>query len=255
MTALHYAAEWGHEEVVAFLLGQGADASSRTYEGASALTLAFGKGHLGVVSLLLHHMGPAGLEARGGDGGTVLHWAASRGHEETVGFLLSQGAQAHTTDDDGITPLMSAAKGGYLGVVRLLLKHMEGQGIEVTDLKGRTALHHAAARGKGDVARLLLLCGANPSLEDNEGETPRAVAEMACYDEGFYMELDEEAFNAVMEEEEELGNDVDYEDLAEVVAERVERALQAAVASFMAALEVSIVRLQATTLVPTPPEV
>lgn len=108
ITALHHAAEKGHEEVAAFLLGQGADASSRNNVGGSALTLAVEEGHLGVVSLLLRHMGAGGLEARGRDGGTVLHCAASRGHEEMVAFLLRQGAQADTMDSDGLTPLMYA---------------------------------------------------------------------------------------------------------------------------------------------------
>jgi ankyrin repeat protein len=234
MTALHHAAKKGHEEVVAFLLEQGADASSRSTQRNTALSLAYKHGRLGVVSLLLRHMGQAGLEARGRDGGTVLHWAASKGHEEMLAWLLSQGAQADTTDSDGITPLMYAAKGGHVGVVRMLLKHMEGQGVELTDVKGRTALHHAATRGKGNVARFLLLCGADPSLTDKEGRTPRAVAERACEDVDFYTELEEEDWHA----EAEVGANYEEEDDEQVVAERVERARQGAIATFTTALEV-----------------
>jgi ankyrin repeat protein len=239
MTALHHAAEKGHDEVVAYLVAQRADASIRTNRGETPLSLACERGRLVVVSLLLRHMGQAGLEAKGGDGGTVLHWAASKGHEDMVAWLLSQGAQADTRDSVGITPLMYASRGGYVGVVRMLLKHMEGKGVEMTDLQGWTALHHAATRCKGDVARLLLLCGADPSLEDNEGETPRTVAAMAWYDEGFLEELEEQEYLALMEEEEKLENGKDREDYEEEVEERVERALQEAVATFTAALEVS----------------
>lgn len=99
----------------------------------------------------------------------------------------------------------------------------------MTDVKGWTALHHAAARGRGKMARLLLLCGADPSLADKEGRTPRAVAEMASEEDGgFYSELDEEEHLAVIEEEDE-----------EEMAERVERAEQDALATFRAAFEVS----------------
>ena len=46
--------------------------------------------------------------------------AAIRGDAKLVGALVSQGAQVDVTNQVGWTPLLMAAEGGHLEVVRLL---------------------------------------------------------------------------------------------------------------------------------------
>lgn len=95
-----------------------------------------------------------------------------------VAVLLSQGAQANTSAQDGKTPLLAACAEGHLGVVQMLLPHIEGRALDVPNHYGDTALHLAAAEGYGEVIRVLLLAGADPSMTDNKGLMPRVLWRM-----------------------------------------------------------------------------
>jgi ankyrin repeat protein len=53
---------------------------------------------------------------------------------------------------------------------------MGTQGLDERDNLGCTALHCAAQKGHKKVVKLLLLAGADPTIMNNEGRTPRGVA-------------------------------------------------------------------------------
>jgi ankyrin repeat protein len=127
--------------------------------------------------MLLEHMGGGALQETDDKGRTALHWAACRGHEAVVAFLLEQGAQANRMDVFSKTPLMWAYEKGHLGVVRMLAEHMGEEGLKEKHAKGRTVLHWAVKKGYHEAVKILLLAGADPTITDNEGRTPRALAE------------------------------------------------------------------------------
>jgi len=60
--------------------------------------------------------------ARDANGGTALHWAASRGNAEIARLLLDAGADPSATDGDGNTPLQIAANKGKTEMVGILGK-------------------------------------------------------------------------------------------------------------------------------------
>jgi ankyrin repeat protein len=93
-----------------------------------------------------------------------------------VAFLLSKGADATIASDYGLTPLIEALSEGHVGVARLLLEHMGGQGLNTTDNEGRTALHQAAFWGYDEVVSLLLAKGADPNITALDGRTALAFA-------------------------------------------------------------------------------
>jgi ankyrin repeat protein len=171
-TALHFAAENGHEEVVAYLLQSGAQAGQQSREGFTAFMLACMRGHVCVALLLLEQMGgqAQGLEDTR-SGRTVLQWAARGGHAEMVTALLGRGARADTRDRIGMSPLTDAVHGGHLGVVMLLVAELGTQALQERDGEGKGLLHHAIERRRENVVPYLLSQGLLPNLKDNQGKT------------------------------------------------------------------------------------
>jgi hypothetical protein len=103
---------------------------------------------------------------------TVLAYAVEAGHEDMVAFLLSKGAQANHVDECGKTAVMMGCEKGHLNVVRLLVEHTEGQGLELGNCYGMTALHCAAVWGHTEIVEYLVSQGANATARDVDGMTP-----------------------------------------------------------------------------------
>jgi ankyrin repeat protein len=92
-TALHSAAENGHEAVVRLLLEKEVDVNMTDENKRMALYSAAENGHEAVVRLLLEHK--ADVDAITRDGSTALYRAAEKGHEAVV-QLLKLDATYHT---------------------------------------------------------------------------------------------------------------------------------------------------------------
>jgi ankyrin repeat protein len=113
-------------------------------------------------------------------GRTPIYAAAFKGHEEVVMILLRAGADIRLRGNpNGWTPLTATCSEGHLGVTRLLLRHMRGEGLDERDVNGSTALSWACYRRHAEVCRALLLAGADDTIADNDGVTPRQEAQQA----------------------------------------------------------------------------
>ena len=95
---------------------------------------------------------------------TPLHYAAERGHMETVAYLIQQRADLEMRNGTGQTPLMSAAHRGQSEVIDLLLLNSADPNAESDH--GFLPLHRAAAAGHEDTVRVLLKGRANPLAID-----------------------------------------------------------------------------------------
>ncbi|XP_049942875.1 ankyrin-3-like [Schistocerca serialis cubense] len=139
-TALHWAAENGHEKTARCLVEGGAEVEARSINFQE----------------------------------TPLHRAAYRGHEAVARLLLEAGAEADARNKMQCTPLLIAALAGHVAVVRLLLAATPYH--NARDQWGRTPLHHAALNGHAEVAAALLEAGADRWARNNEGKTPLDLA-------------------------------------------------------------------------------
>lgn len=150
-TALHAAAEAGHEEIARALLDARADPNAASTAGDTPLKHASCEGHVRVASRLL--AAGATCNARGDNGEDALMEAAARGHAEMVALLLAHGARAGSRDLQGRTALCHALSAGARDCVHALLR-------------ARAPVDRAAAISaavRGDVGLLELVVAATPA--------------------------------------------------------------------------------------------
>lgn len=109
---------------------------------------------------------PVGLiDSRNYDGDTALIIALARRDDEWTGFLLNSGADPELSGKDGATPLMTAARAGYLdGVGWLLGLHAK---VDAANKAGETALIFAVQQHQPRIVTALLKAGADPDKTDH----------------------------------------------------------------------------------------
>ncbi|XP_035529245.1 ankyrin repeat domain-containing protein 66 [Morone saxatilis] len=84
---------------------------------------------------------------------TPLHWAAAKGHTETVRILIEHGARPCLRTEHGWTPAHFAAESGRLAVLRLL--HSLHAPIDKEDCCGDKPVRIAEIYGHQDCVRFL----------------------------------------------------------------------------------------------------
>lgn len=167
-TALLFAADYGHEDIVQILLDAEASIEIKDAQGRTPLTLAAKKGYGAIVKMLAN--AGAAISIRDNADRTPLIWAASLGHESSTLALIDAGVNPEATDGDGRTPLSLAAKNGHGAVVKILVN--AGAKVNASDKTSRTPLSWAARNGHESPTLTLVDAGADLETKDEESRTP-----------------------------------------------------------------------------------
>lgn len=164
-------------------LDDGADPEARGAGGMTALVAATKANHVETARVLIE----AGADVNAQDDiqDSAYLYAGARGHDEILLFTLENGADLKSTNRFGGTALIPASERGLLSTVQILLE----AGVDpdhINDL-GWTALHEAIVLGDGsdvyvEVVAALLAGGADASIADGEGTSPRELAARRGYD-------------------------------------------------------------------------
>ncbi len=117
-TALHLAAEQGHEHMTALLLRNKADFNANTLSHWTALHWAACRGRRKVVELLLQAGAPVDPVTKLAE--TPLHLACANGHKETAVRLLNAGAQLLARTGGGMLPYDLATRAGHTSLAKTL---------------------------------------------------------------------------------------------------------------------------------------
>jgi ankyrin repeat protein len=133
-------------------------------ESRTALFFAAENGHLEVVNFLIRNK--ANVNLTDDFRHTPLFVSAGEGNVEVVKSLISNNAMVDRCDYHGFTSLMHASLGGHTEVVKILLLNKAELEREAF---GHTALKFAVTNEYPDVVDFLLSSGANPlKVQDNE---------------------------------------------------------------------------------------
>jgi serine/threonine-protein phosphatase 6 regulatory ankyrin repeat subunit A len=155
--------------------------NDRDRDGRTALSYAAEFGHKDVVHYLLEQLNLAEVDTLDRQDQTALVWACKKGHCVIIGLLKDHGADHKHKDRNGRTPFSHAAENGQTAVLRhlLLLEEENNENsLKMLEWKdaGRTALSWAAEEGRLETVRLLLRWGADPLSSNKRKMTPRMFA-------------------------------------------------------------------------------
>ena len=214
---LHLAQLGGHKEAQYLLTAaMGAAATNAAMERTHKLLREVVIGGYGANVANLVEAG-ADISTASSTGWTALHLAAYQGDAKLATLLLAKGANLGAKDEKGLTPLELAQLGGYKPVVQLLRDEATAQGVQANtaalglmfleavklavktgdmktmgnligggvDVNTRqdktewTALHICAKSASSvEVAKVLIANGADPNLKDGKGYTALEVAQL-----------------------------------------------------------------------------
>ncbi|KAM0261249.1 hypothetical protein ACHAPA_009887 [Fusarium lateritium] len=133
--------------------------TSKSWSGLPPLFQAASKGSLNVAQVLLEF--GSDIHSKAASGQPHLVDVVNKGNVAGIGFLLASGAAADTKDITGQQIIVTAAKKGNIELVRLLIDH--GADINAADIVGNPIL--ATAIDKGDTSMLELLLDRHVNLD------------------------------------------------------------------------------------------
>lgn len=151
-TALHMAAQRGHNKLVERLLEMGADPRLVNESLDNSAHVAAREGQMtclkAILSTALVDVNRPGKDAR-----TLLHHAANRGHADIFALLADCNCNINALDAQNATPLHLAASAGQTDMCVALIK--SGANIALTDVNGQTPLAIAQAKGHDALVEIL----------------------------------------------------------------------------------------------------
>jgi ankyrin repeat protein len=161
-TPLMVASSTGQRGSIEALLARHAPVDAKDAKGRSALWYAAAAGATEAVSVLLSAGAILSTDASGIG---VLHAAAAQPNTGTLEVLLAAHADVNARAGNGDSLLMVAAAAGHLEIVRALLARSPD--LDAQNQAGDTALIIASRAGHAPVCHLLLAAGANRALRNH----------------------------------------------------------------------------------------
>jgi len=199
LSALFYAAFYGHNMIIEYLVNCGANINEKNLTGVTPLAKAVESARPDAINtvkcLLKHRADPNIADCNGNtplikavkignielvkcliahsttdvnkqnnEKNTSLHEAAFKGNKELVDGLIAAGADVNKRNSAGKAPLHRAVAVNHLSVVKTLLDN--GASVNLQDTLGYTPCHYAAFFGLRECTECLVQNGASLELRD-----------------------------------------------------------------------------------------
>ena len=190
-TALHYAAENGHSNIVTLLLAHGADSNLVDDGGRTPISLAMEAIEPHCFLSLLRQ--GCDIGAKDLEGYTMIHHAAKNGNIAALIALkecleISDTSGCSNTVEGPTTPL--SAELCRVGQAKLLLTRQNFlQALSQKTADGKTPLHLAVEKGSLDVLRFLLDSNCDPKALMNDGSTALHCVAEKRYPKDYHIDI------------------------------------------------------------------
>ena len=167
----------GHFDAFTFLIDKGADVNLQDHDGYTALHYAVESENFDAFSWLVYNGADLNLQYRNGQ--SALHFASS----DICQCLIQNQADIDVRDSHYCTPLMQASCNNDVKKVAMLIEN--GAKVDLQDVDGNTALHHAVLNSyhsheyTPDICLALLTAKAS-HLCNSQGCTPLLLASTNC---------------------------------------------------------------------------
>ena len=180
-TALHHAVKSKNFDALSCLVHNGADVNLFTsYEHSTPLMLACQSHNMDAINALLNKGADVNHQDRNGQ--SALHFASS----DICDRLIQHLADVNMCDNDNCTPLMQASWPWISDVKKVAMLIENGAKVDLQDMDGNTALHHAVLNSHDsheytpDICLALLTAKASIHLCNSQGWTPLLLASENC---------------------------------------------------------------------------
>jgi ankyrin repeat protein len=185
MSFIHKACNTGDLDSLKLSIKQGADISEVNHNGFDALAAAVHHGHAHIVNYLLsigsdpNREVPYRYSEYGGDTPLILALSENANYE-IVQQLISAGVNINHKSTQGLTALHTAVTYIHTSIVKLLL--LNGADPNLKNKNGSTALHIAVITHHPEIVELLIQHGARLNEQNIYGRTP--LISTICFQKG-----------------------------------------------------------------------
>lgn len=169
-TAVHFAVDAGHLNVLVYLHKCGAKMDNQDEDGRNLLHVAVIRDHRDIVEYLLAQAVRNLFVQTDKQGASALFAASYQGNPSTVGkIIMKYPHNLNTPATDGTSPLFVACEYGHLEAVRVLIVHRAD--LDARRQGGFTPLYIACQQRHNDVVGLLLASKADVDHATDSGLT------------------------------------------------------------------------------------
>ena len=163
ISALHFACQNGHDELVRILIFEGKAKTNVKYNSMGLpLTVVCKFNHEGVARILALEA-HVDVNARDGSGCTALLYVCREGHEGIARMLITEAnADVNARATIGWTPLLSACIDNRESIVRMLIE--ADADINAKESKRWSSLTFTIYRPHEAICRLIVACGAETTV-------------------------------------------------------------------------------------------
>ena len=152
--AVHFSAQSGNCELVAFFADMDTDIYLKTNDGLNCLHIAALHGHLNLCKILINKH-KFDVNVAGKRGRKALHYSAQSGKYELVTYFADMGTDIQLKTDDGRNCLHIAAREGHFNLCKMLIEKHKFD-VDMTDNDGCTTFHLSVQSGNYELFTYLL---------------------------------------------------------------------------------------------------